>query len=205
MRPTLTTLHPFISASPKNTLSNLDYLTIKHSHGYHSPTTAKNSGQNWSSDKLKMRGRILHKYGFFCACKISRVMTGCIEGLSSPPRSFSCGTPILYNLSPFQLELKVTVSNLLKETVPMSINPTSGNTSAIIKLNASLVNHSVTAQDLNNWLVYRDDNGELIGWIALTDFDDYQACILTTRLNRLNVFSGLSSYETALNFVVEAR
>ena len=90
-------------------------------------------------------------------------------------------------------------------TKTMSINPTSGNTSAIIKLNASLVNHSVTAQDSNNWLVYRDDNGELIGWIVLTDFDDYQACILTTRLNRLNVFSGLSSYETALNFVVEGR
>ena len=135
-------MRPFISASPKNTLSNLDYLTIKHPHGYHSPTTAKNSGQNWRSDFTKMRGRILYKYGFFYACKIPRVMTGCIEESSDSPRSFVSGTPILYNLSPFQLALKVTVLQFTKETVPMSINPTSGNTSAIIKLNASLVNHS---------------------------------------------------------------
>ena len=108
-------MRPFISASPKNTLSNLDYLTIKHTHGYHGPTTAKNSGQNWRSELPKIHSRILH--GFFYVCKLRYVMTSCIEEPLGSPRSLGKWYANFIQPVTFQLALKVTVSQP-KETVP---------------------------------------------------------------------------------------
>ncbi len=79
-------------------------------------TVAKNSiGQNWHSELTKIRSRIFH--GFFYACdKIRCVMTDCIEEPSGSPFPLLTVMPILYSLSPIQLALNVTVSQLTKET-----------------------------------------------------------------------------------------
>ena len=50
----------------------------------------------------------------------------------------------------------------------------SGNPFAIKKINASLKNHTVTVQDLDNWLIYRDDNGQLVGWITTTKNNHFE-------------------------------
>lgn len=86
----------------------------------------------------------------------------------------------------------------------MSINPTSGIPFATSKINASLQNHTVTPQDLNNWLVYCDDNGQLIGWITATKLKTFETCLLRAdHANNFQTFIGLESYQEAISFIVE--
>ena len=78
-------------------------------------TVAKNSGQNWSSELTKIRSRIFH--GFFYACdKIRCVMTDFIEEPSGSPFSFVNGKTNSVKSVTLQLVLKLTVSQLTKET-----------------------------------------------------------------------------------------
>jgi hypothetical protein len=121
-------------------------LTKKQPRGYDMSTTAKNSGQNWHSEKLKMRGRILIVYGFFYARKINRVMTGCIEESSDSPRSFLSGRPILYSLSP-SIGLESDSLTIHKgDCTMLSIIPTSGNTPANSQATAN--NSILSTQEL---------------------------------------------------------
>jgi hypothetical protein len=91
-------------------------LTKKQPRGYDIFTTAKNSGQNLPSELQKIRGCVFTDYGFFYARKMLRVMTDCVEELSGSPFPFVAVRQILYSLSPFQFALKMTVSQLQKET-----------------------------------------------------------------------------------------
>ena len=75
---------------------------------------------------------------------------------------------------------------------------------SIKRINASLENHTVVAQDLDNWLIYRDDNGQLSGWISQTKANDYQVCILEPD-NSLRTYSNLDTYQRALNVVLGAK
>ena len=118
MKPALTLLAN-TSESSCITMNLFDFifLTTKQTHGYDNKTTAKNSGQNLPSGFKKMRGRILHKYGFFYARKIFRVMTGCIEELSSSPRSFLSGKANSVQSVTLQFALKMTAINLKRDKI----------------------------------------------------------------------------------------
>jgi hypothetical protein len=59
---------------------------------------------------------------------------------------------------------------------------------------------------LNNWLVYRDDNGQLIGWITCTENNKFEVCRLNNsngnRFAVLRGYSAYSSYQDAVDFVI---
>ena len=79
---------------------------------------------------------------------------------------------------------------------------------SIKRINASLEDHTVVAQDLDNWLIYRDANGQLIGWIVATKLKTFEACKLNNADgNRFAVMRGYdacASYQNAVNFVLGA-
>ena len=76
---------------------------------------------------------------------------------------------------------------------------------SIKRINASLENHTAVAQDLDNWLIYRDDNGQLIGWLTSTKLKTFEACLLRTyHANNFQTYRGLGSYQKALDFIVGA-
>ena len=56
----------------ENAARNRARLTVKTESVYSLYTTAKNSGQNWRSESLKLHGRNL--CGFFYACKMHRAL-----------------------------------------------------------------------------------------------------------------------------------
>ena len=77
---------------------------------------------------------------------------------------------------------------------------------SIKRINASLEDHTVVAQDLDNWLIYRDANGQLVGWITATKLKTFEACLLRTdHANNFQTYRGLDSYQTALDFIVGAK
>ena len=77
--------------------------------------------------------------------------------------------------------------------------------SSIKSINPSLPDHRVEAQDLDNWLIYHDDNGQLIGWITATKLKTFEACLLRTdHANNFQIHRGLDSYQKALDFVLRA-
>lgn len=78
----------------------------------------------------------------------------------------------------------------------------SGNSFAISKINASLKNHTVTAQDLENWLIYSDSNGQLVGWITKTIMGDYTSVRLSDSSNNFEFYFKLKSYQKAINFII---
>ena len=120
-------------------------LTQKQPHSYDGSITAKNSDQNWSSELFKMHSRIL--YGFFYVCKIRYVMTGCREELSGSPRSLDKWySNFIQPVTPFNWSWKRQSHNPRRLT--MSINPTSGNPSAISPDLITLQNESDLLTDL---------------------------------------------------------
>ena len=80
----------------------------------------------------------------------------------------------------------------------------SGNSFAINKTNASLADYSVTAQDLDNWLIYSDSNGQLVGWISKTIMGDYTSVRLRSDAltNNFEFYFKLESYQKAISFVI---
>ena len=71
-------------------------------------------------------------------------------------------------------------------------------------LNNALQYHTATAQDLDNWLIYRDGNGQLISWITATKLNTFEACLLRTdHANNFQTFRGLDAYQDAIDLVIQ--
>ena len=73
---------------------------------------------------------------------------------------------------------------------------------SIKKINASLEHHTVVVQDLDNWLIYRDDNGQLVCWISKTSLNTYELCRLGAGSNEFMVVRRLKSYQEAIDLIV---
>ena len=105
---------PKKSGSP----TNQKVLTDRQSLEYFNWVADINSNQNWRSEKTKMHSRILR--GFFYARKMCNTMMDCVgKSLVSAlglPFSFVNGNANPARSVTSQLALKVTVSNLTKET-----------------------------------------------------------------------------------------
>ena len=77
---------------------------------------------------------------------------------------------------------------------------------SIKKINASLEHHTVVVQDLDNWLIYQDSKGQLVGWISSPTLKAFEACKLNNAEgNRFSVMRGYDayvSYQEALGFIL---
>ena len=73
---------------------------------------------------------------------------------------------------------------------------------SIRKINASLEHHTVVVQDLDNWLIYQDNNGQLIGWISSTTLKTFDVCFLGSGTNRLLIMRAFRSYQEALDLLI---
>ena len=81
------------------------------------------------------------------------------------------------------------------------------NPASITSINSSLKNYRVETQQsasyFDSWLIYRDGNGQLCGWITETALKTFEACILRTdHANNFQTFRGLDTYQDALNYVL---
>jgi len=103
-----------ISPKPLGLIKNC--LTRSNKSAYFTTTYEKNVGRNLPSELKKIHGRIL--YGFFYACNIRHVMTGCMEEPSGSPCSFFSGKANSVQPVTLQFALKVTVPKMKKETAP---------------------------------------------------------------------------------------